>query len=226
MVKSIFGPGFIAVFKKGELQLYGDKVDKFNANVDLKGFYNELHDLAVKEKWGDNLEPGFTTPRPGFADGNIMMQEGEFANIKDDANRHSDMFETHFMLSDKGNGGQEFELKWEIRCKYPLSHFGSNAYAIFKLDLVNRFMTDKEFDVGGKKKKLQTGTWEFRNKVVYYNNIGEKISKLPILGNWNWTRLLYYKKLYVPYVQKDIDFTIEKIIGKIYGVINKHFSAR
>ena len=215
------------IYKEGKVKLYHSKVDKYTSLVDLKAFYNELHDFLVNEDWGDFLTPGFDTQRgKEFGGGNVLVKKGEFTDAGDYRNRTRDMFETHFMFSDKGNGGKEFELKWDAVTNLPLSHF-SSARVIFKLNVVNRFMPDKEVEIDGKKVTMQGGTWEFRNELIYVNTIRQdNIDKLPILGKWNWTKELYYSKFYVKYVENDINYILGTVRAKIYAIINKHFSLR
>ncbi len=196
--------------KKQGVTIYGGgKVDKYSATMDVKAFLKELHDVLDVLSFKDILEPK-----------NYALK-GTFVNAGDYKNRTYDMYEKKYVFVDKGTGVCELEVAWE--CQRGTNYAGSTI--IFKLDLSVRNMKDVEIVVGNQKKKMQNGSWEFRNSFIYKNPINDTISKIPIIGKSEKLKAIVFALFYEAEIENDIiGFCLAKIKPKVYSVIEKHCS--
>ena len=205
-------------YDSGEIEelIYGDgKVDKLVSTINFKNFYNELHDTFIDKKFKDILN----NPDGGFLDN--QTKAGEFTDNKGNMNRTGDMFEKHFVWIKKTGNALEMEMKWKAKKKSEITEHG---WFEIEIDLVCRYVAEVEKLVGNKKMKLQSGAWEFRNKVIYKNNMIKKyLHSIPIVKNHKFLQELYFNSIYKKKVEQDLDFGVEKIVPIIYSVINKHF---
>ncbi len=191
----------------------GGKVEKLVTPINLRAFYNELHDTLVKNKFKDMLND----PDGDFL--NNQAKAGEFVDNKANLNRTGDMFEIKFFLMKK-EGVSEIEIQWKARKNSIITDYG---WYEFKFDLVCRNMKDIDILEGNKKITLQSGGWEFRNEIVYKNNMIKKyLHKIPIVKNSPYLQKVYFEHIYMDKIEHDIIFG-EKILKIIYKVIDKHF---
>lgn len=222
-----FKPKSMTEFKqKGDILEYGvipgGKLNKYNRPVNLKAFYMELYDLLQNNKKvrfydmvgdPDKVKVGEFFGRE--------VKHGEQVDNAGNLNRKEGIYETKFVWS-KMQNAVEFELEFKAYCKTPHSGYG---WAELKIDLVNRFMQDKEFLVGNDKVVLQTGTWEFRNTLIYKNSvIKDFLNKVPIVKNNDHFKHLYLDHYYEKFLEEDVyKFVDAKIKPLINGLITKHF---
>lgn len=201
------------------------KLEKFSISTNLRAFYNELHDTLVHNLYGrftDMLGDPEGQKVGDFFDGQAKLGEHVDNGLPSEGgflNRTGDMFETHFMWAKKMNS-IEMEVKWKAKMDTPYSAYG---WVEFELDLVNRFLTDKEVLVGNEKKVLQSGSWEFRNKIKYKNKVLKKLKKVPFIKDYPSIQGLYIDYVYYEKILKDIEFCETKIKPLIYKVIYKYF---
>ena len=205
--------------ENGEITLpfmHGGKF-AFKADVDLKEFLKELHKTLYDLDFKDYV-PGENVNTKHFKPKGEEPQAG-------DLKRTADMYETKFIWLDKGKGEFEIEVHWSARKNS--EHFGDEAHVTFKLNMVNRFMTNKEITQGNTKKVLQSGTWEHRNKLIYENEVVKnkmkKFEKIPFLST-HFLMKTYAKIFYKSLIERDIELMERKVANKLWSVINKHFS--
>lgn len=202
------------------------KVENLKANINFRAFYNELHDKLVHNQYGrfvdmlgekDDQKIGdFFNEQAKLGEhvDNGFEEEGGFLN------RTGDMFEWHFQWQ-KEDRAVNFEMKWSAMMKTPYSAYG---WVEVHIDLVNRFLSDKEVLVGNQKVTLQSGAWEFRNKIVYKNNIILKnLKKIPIVKDSPMLQALYLDYVYAEKIKKDIHLCEHKVKDFLYAIIDKHF---
>ena len=189
----------------------------YNAQVDIKAFLQELHDLLQDRGYKDYI-PGENVGVKNF----VTKGEAVDPNL---LKRTSDMYEVKFVWLDKGSNSFEVEFHWKARRKSEM--FDDNAHLTFTLNLVNRHMTNNEIVEGNSKKVLQTGTWEHRNKLVYTNNAVKnmvpKFEKIPFIS----TKFLIKVHAYM-FVKKNVEHDLhlleKKAIFPIKELIEKHFA--
>ena len=92
------------ILDKKKIELWDSSLKKYNANVNLKAFYNELHDLLD----GKDFQDKFAVFE--------KHKKGEFPN-NDNLTRINDYYETKFVVIDKGDGAKELEIVWEAVAK-------------------------------------------------------------------------------------------------------------
>lgn len=191
----------------------------FSADVDLKAFLQELHDALFKMGFKDHI-PGKNVEVPYFKPEGEEPQAG-------DLKRTSDMYETKYVWLDKGKGAFEVEFHWVARKNTEM--FGADAHLTFQLNLVNRFMTNKEVEINGQKKTFQSGTWEHRNKLDYENNAivkkVPKFDKIPFLSN-HFLIKTYGHIFMKQNIEHDIALMNRKVNQKLWDIIKKHFSTQ
>lgn len=190
--------------------------------VNLRGFYNELHDKLIDNEIGVKFVDVMGTKKEK-EEGNFFDKQRP-NSVKEDPKRWQtrtgDMFEKHFVWA-KHDGYNEVEIKWHFKAPAKFSQFG---WIEIQIDLVNRFVADKEVLIGNTKKVLQDGTWEFRNKMYYRNSVILKnVKNIPIVKNSPNLIQLYVDHLYYKTLLNDIDYCKYKIKPFIYSIINKHF---
>lgn len=199
------------------------KVENLKANINFRAFYNELHDKLIHNEYVrfyDMLGEPEDQKVGDFFDEQVKL--GEHVDNKSNMNRAGDMFEWHFQWQKEDNR-VNFEMKWKAKAKTPYSAYG---WVEIYIDLVNRFLTDKEVLVGNQKVTLQNGTWEFRNKVVYKNNIIPKyLNEIPIVKNSPMLQALYLDHVAHEKIAKDIHLCEHKIVPFLYKIIDKHFKS-
>ncbi len=197
---------------------YPTRVENFKCEVNFKAFYNELRDAFVNNKTAKFVDV-LNDPDTGeFLD--FQVKAGEHVENEVNQNRSGDMFEKHFQW-EKMAHAVNFEMKWKAKVTTPHSPYG---WCEIEIDLVNRFLADKEILVGNTKKTVQGGSWEFRNKIKYYNNIIPKyLQKIPIVKNSASLQQLYIDHIHYNLLVEDIEWSIIKLNDIIYSVINKHF---
>ena len=205
-----------AIFKPNndgnhEIELYGQD-DMLSATADPKQFLKDmsatLQALKFKDKLGQQSRIG---------------KRGEMveSSMKKNYNRRGFMYETKYHWLNLPNGNHEFEVEWNAVGKVP--HSKKDISVIFKMDLQVRNMVEVEKLVDGKKKRMYKCEWEFRNKIIYRNNVvREFINKLPFIGDT--VKYMIFKEMYKSEVEENIQFVMTAMKGAIYGVINKHFT--
>ena len=205
-------------FKKGliEYELRDGTVETLVGTINLKAFYRDMHDMFIAEKFHDLIKD---------PDGGFLMnqnQQGEAIDNKKMLNRTGDIFEKKYTIINLGNNSFEFECNWGL---YHSSGFTEHGWFEITLDFECRTMSEVETLVGNKKKKLQKGDWEFRNKIVYKNNIIEKYLKtIPFVKNSQKLQELYIENFYKNKILHDIEYGDQNIVNVIYNVMNKHFN--
>lgn len=206
---------FDDVMKGEKIALMDGALKKYNADVNLKAFYKELHDWLVEHDFVDSSFDFYK---------DIKKKKGEFEN-NDNLTRNEDYFEKKFVIIKKPDGGAELEIVWEAKTKaLPITNYGK---VFFKLDLSVRNWNKKEFlDENNQKKVLDSGGWEFRNKLEYQNTVVEDfLSTVPIVKNSDRLKELYLKSLYMNKVEEEVEqHVIPKILETIQGIIEKHFT--
>lgn len=213
-----------------EEKFHDGKLEKMTALIDFKAFYNELHDALVSNhvvKFHDMM--GTKTDKDNGEFFNHQVNDGE--HIDNDnpdmpyMNRTGDMFETKFYWVKKDETSTELEVTWEAKAMTLYAQ--GNGWMEFKLDLVCRHIVDKEVLIGNNKKVMQEGAWEFRNKLVYKNNVvRDFLWKVPVVKNSHMLQGLYLNHMYKKLFEKDVDFCKHKLKPIIYNVIEKHFGIK
>jgi len=204
----------------------GGKVDKFGAVINLKAFLMELYNWFEKENFKDILGEN-TSKKKLFLDG--WAKKGEFIDNKakdisgNDIpnNRTGEMYETKYVLIKK-DFANEFEIAW--KCFKSSAHSSYGWYEV-KIDLVVRDMKDIEIMENGTKKIMQSGTWEFRNQIIYKNSYYEDyLQELPFIKDRPYLQDLIFNRFHKKLVHEDF-YTkgLLKLKPTIYGIINKHF---
>ncbi|MDA3856080.1 MAG: hypothetical protein PF569_07515 [Candidatus Woesearchaeota archaeon] len=190
--------------------LFKPATEVFSKKVDIKKFYNDLHDLLVNLKFTDVWSP----------DGDYLVKAGEWVDNKERINRNSDMFEVEHVVVERG-WAKEFEFKWKFKKNLPESDYGSME---FELYLVVRDMKDVEFlDKNNNKIKTQIGKWEFRNKMEYKNTVNKNyLDKIPFVKGSPFLKKVYLDRFYQKNLENDIN-TCFKLKGKIYELIHSYF---
>ncbi len=205
-------------------KIMGMRVVKFTKNVDLKAFYNDLYLTLAFNKKKPFYDMIGDKSKYKFGDFfGYQVKEGEQVdNGGDPPNRQGPIYERKFTWS-KMQDAVEFEMLWEARCATEYSPYG---WITLKIDLVNRLMKDVELLQGNDKVILQSGTWEFRNEIVYHNAVVYKfLNNVPIVKNNKILKQLYVDHIYDKILMNDINiFGEEKIKPLVLDVINKHFS--
>lgn len=193
----------------------GGTMEKLVKSVDIRAFYNELHDVLVAK----NFKDIFFDPDSGDFF-NHQTKAGEFTNNKENLNRKGDMYEIKFT---KVINSDVTELEFVWKCKKK-AEFSNTGWFEVKIDLTSRNIKDIEIVNGSSKKVLQFAGWEFRNEILYKNNvIKKKLNKIPFVKNSEIIKDLYINHMYAKTLESDIHFGEHKIYGLIYGVINKYF---
>ncbi|MFW6009508.1 MAG: hypothetical protein ACOC16_03935 [Nanoarchaeota archaeon] len=204
-----------AVLKGSKIPLLGGDLKKYNADVNLKAFYNELHDWL--------LDREFVDMSFDFKD-DVRLKRGEFPDSSN-LTRDSDYYENQFTIIKKPGGVSELELKWEAKNNHvPFSGYG---VVFFKLDLSVRNWKKKEFiDANNKKHVLDSGAWEFRNKLEYQNTVvKDYLDTIYFVKDSMWLKELYLKNVYMKKVKDDIElFVVPKFLAGIMRIIEKHFT--
>lgn len=211
------------VFEKGQTVIAKNKV-KINGYGNLRAYLQELHDFLFENDFVDTLEPGIDTARPkSKGGGNVMLKPGEFADTGEYCNRNADMYEWEFRDVDLGGGAKEYEVQWKAIGPLKLSFFGKSRFHLTFKVVIRRCLT-KEFEENGKTVEKQGGMWEFECKYTHINkDLDKRLKNIPVIGKWNWTKELLFKKIYKKYVMKDVIDSIT-MTGKIRGIAVKYFS--
>ncbi len=206
----------------------GGRVDKLVAPIIFKKFYNEMHDQLVEKKFIDMLyDPDMTdykyngSKQKKFFD--YQAKFGEFVEPKSNKNRNGDLFEQKFFWITHGDGTTETEIVWKARKKS--IHDPKHGWYEVKIDITCRRMVNQEIlDSNNNKVIFQNGAYEFRNEIIYKNDIiAKKLQNMFLIGKSQKLIELYLERVYGKILQADFDFGIEKIYPMIYGVIDKHF---
>lgn len=201
------------VLEGKEIALWNGDLRKYNASVNLKAFYMELHDVLDGKNFQDIW----------YVESKI--NKGEFANNDGPGfTRNNDYYETKFAVIDKGDGTKELELVWEA-VVIGTPHSSKMGRISFKLDLSVRNWKKQEILDGNNKIILDSGAWEFRNRLGYKNTIvADHLDKIPFVKSRPWLKKLYIENLYMPKVKHDIEKHIfVRIAPAIQNVINKYF---
>lgn len=209
-----------ANFKTGIMSevLKDNILEKITVPINLKDFYNELHDALVKQGFKDMLGEKENKDIGKFFD--YQAKKGEFVDNKNNLNRTGDMYETMFFQMKKSHA-TELEIKWFARLSSPHSPYGWYEYEFY---LVVRNMKDVEIMENGNKKTLQNGSWEIKNKITYKNSIiKDYLLTIPFVKNYHSIMELYLDKIYHHHLEEDINFGIHKVKPYIYNIFNKHF---
>lgn len=200
------------IYKGDPIKLWDGQCKKYTANLNLKAFYNELHDLLVDKSFTDRNFIG------------IPLKKGEFLN-NDDLTRNQDYFEKKFVVINKGDS-KEIEITWEAHTnKVP---FTSHTVIEFTFAIECRNWQVKEVLDGNQKKTFDTGTWELRNK-LYYNNFIVKnyLKTIPFVKNSENLQKLYLKYIHMPKVKAELEKHVKpKVIKPIADLIEKYFVAK
>lgn len=198
------------VLKGKEITLFKPATEVFSKKVDIKKFYNDLHDLLVAMKFTDTWKPN----------GIYLANAGEWVDNKIQLNRNSDMFEVEHVVIERG-WAKEFEFKWQFKRGLPESDYGEVA---FEIGLVVRDMKDVEFlDTNNNKIKTQIGKWEFRNSMEYKNTINKDyLDKIIFVKGSPFLKKVYMDRFYQKNLENDIN-TCFKFKGKIYELIHSYF---
>lgn len=209
-----------ADFKTGIIsQIVKDGIlEKITIPINLKEFYNELHDALLKQGFKDMLGEKKDKDVGKFFD--YQAKKGEFIDNKSNLNRTGDMYETMFYQMKKAHA-TELEIKWYAKLSSPYSPYGWYEYEFY---LVVRNMKDIEIIKNGNKKTLQNGSWEIKNKIIYKNSIiRDYLLTIPFVKNHPKLMELYLNKIYGHHLEEDINFGILKVKPYIYSVFNKYF---
>jgi hypothetical protein len=197
---------------------YPTTVENMKCEVNFNAFYNELRDVLVNNSSKAFVDILNDPDTDGYLEGHVKA--GEHVDNEHHLNRTADMFEKHFQW-EKTKDAVNFEMKWKARVKTPHSKYG---WCEVEIDLVNRFLNDKEILVGNTKQTVQGGSWEFRNKIKYFNNIIPKyLQTLPIVKNSASLQQLYIDHVHYNLLVSDIEACVLEVEPLIYSVINKHF---
>lgn len=213
MIKPNFETGIMSMVLKDNI------LEKVTVSINLKAFYNELHDALVNIGFKDMLGEKKNKDIGKFF--GYQAKKGEFVDNKTNKNRTGDMFETQFYMMKK-SFATELEIKWFAMYKSPFSKFGWYEYEFY---LVVRNMKDIEIMENGKKNTLQNGSWEIKNKITYKNSIiNDYLSTVPFIKNHHNLQHLYIDKIHGTILEKDILFGLQKIKPYIYKIFDKHFT--
>lgn len=207
-------------FKTGVMSmvLKDSILEKVTVSINLKGFYNDLHDALVKQGFKDMLGEKKNKDVGDFFD--EQAKKGEFVDNKVNLNRTGDMYETMFYTMRKSHA-TELEIKWFARLAAPYSKYGWYEYEFY---LVVRNMKDVEIMEGGNKIILQSGTWELKNKITYKNKvIKDYLWKIPFVKDSHTIMDLYVEKIHHKVLEKDIVFGVSKVKPYIYKIFENHF---
>lgn len=191
-----------------KITLFKPSTEVFSKKVNIKNFYNDLHDLLVSMSFRDIWTPG------------NHAKAGELVDQGSNFNRTGDMFETEHVAIDRG-WAKELEFTWEFQKKLPESDYGSVA---LKINLVVRDMKDVEYlDEKNNKVKTQIGKWEFRNAMTYKNTITEDyLKKIPFVKSSPFLQKVYLDRFYQKNIENDL-MACFKAKGKIYGLLHSYF---
>lgn len=194
---------------------------EYRTAVNLRQFYGDLYDYFMKNAEVQIYDSMGTKGEKAMGDFfDFQNKEGEFVDDKGNHNRHGDFYEKEFIWA-KNDGSVEFELKWEGKAKTPNSPYG---WFEISIDLVNRAIVDIEVEKNGQKQKLQNGTWEFRNKIVYKNNIIPKYLKtVPFVKNSDMLQNLYMQNIHLKEIERDFEWCLTKIKAPFIAFIESYF---
>lgn len=209
----------LSVNKNKIVAKYWDgRTETYSKAINFKSFYGELHDV-----FATHPEVKFLDDIGGDSPLDNQVKSGEHIDNKLYKNRTSDMYERKFIWNKNiSTGTIELEMEWKIKAKLAYSGYG---IAKIKIDLVNRFIDDKEILEGNKKTILQGGSWEFRNEIEYENTIiTDVINKFPIIKYHNWIKKLLLDYFYKKDIENDLIEIEQKVIPAINGTIKKYFN--
>lgn len=198
--------------------LWDSWTEQYKKRIVLKDFISELAKTLATNKafpFKDDLKDN-GKPFEHFKRGSEFPKPGEHWN------RLDNIYETGYTIA-KYDGYKEFELFWTAKGagKTKYSQFGR---VLFKLDLVCRYMVDVEVVEDGKKKIMQEGTWEFRNKFFYYNSVvRDYFWKIPFVKDSVDMQRMLFDHFYKPKIDADTAWVEEKVMPIIWNVIYKHF---
>lgn len=204
------------------------KLEKYTSAVDLKGWYNDLHDTLVYNKvvrFVDMQGTEKDMKKGDFIE--YIHKFGEHIDADSYQNRTGDMFEVRFHWNKPMPDLIELELEWKARAPMnDITKIGNTSYGWFefKLDLVNRMMKEKEYVVNGETKKFLVGSWEFRNRYAYKNKIiPELLNKIPLVKNNGRLKAMIINYFYLRLLEKDVDIVERELHPLINNQIKKFF---
>jgi hypothetical protein len=198
---------------KQEVIKEGGVVEKLVAMIDLRKFYNDMHDNLASLGFTDIIND----PEGGFL--NNQANAGEMVDNKGNLNRTGDMYEKKFFYV-KGDGVDDLEIVWKLRRPAPHSSYG---YFEFEFNLVCRNIKQVEEINGSSKKVFQKGGWEFRNGLKYFNSYEDDyLNKIPIVKDSEIFKNWFFGYLHSNYYDDDVEFG-HMLLKKIYAPIYKHF---
>lgn len=201
-----------------EVPFVKGKLEKYTKNVNLKAFYKEMHAFLLNNDFKDIMGEKKDKDVGDFIEG--WVKAGEFTENNNNENRSGDMYETHFSWSNNGPT-VDFELIWECILKSKITEHG---WYYFKLDVVNRNMKDVEILNGNTKEVLQSGSWEFRNNIIYRNSIKRNyLNKIPFVKNSPGLQNMYLHYIYEKTLDDDFHYGIHVVHAGIYNLLKKHF---
>jgi len=203
-------------YNKGiiKYKLRDGTVENMSGKINLKSFYRDMHDMFVDEGFYDLIND---------PDGGILMNQNKKGEAIDnkELNRTGDIFEKKYTIINKGNNSFEFECVWEL---FHGANVTEHGWFEITLNFENRVMSEVEELDGNKKKKFKKGDWEFRNEIVYKNNVIKKYLKtIPFVKNSETIQKIYIENFYKNKILKDIEYGERNIVNVIYDVMNKHF---
>lgn len=196
--------------------------------LDFKAFYIELGNLLTDKGWDDitwDKDPKFFSN----VDATSKMKKGELADTGE-LKRNKNMYEQNFVWSDKGDGSFDVELLWMARKSSDIFGGDNSSCVMFKLNMANRRMMNKEILDGNNKTTLQEGTWEFRNEMKYKNvYFREKFKKLKYITKWtpfseSYLQEVMVKMWYEKEVDQDIALFRRKAFEPVSDLIRKYFT--
>lgn len=172
---------YTADLNKGTItaDVWGTEKNQFSGAINLKDMYKGLYTVLYKNGFFDTSNAG------------RLMKKGMLPDPKR-FGRSKDMYEEFFLWSEKADGSIEFEFTWSAQKKSSVNPFGKFKLTI---NMASRRIVQKEvLTPDNKKVTLQSGTWEFRNKLIYNNSIiNDKINNIPIVKNSDMLKTYYIK---------------------------------
>jgi len=212
------------------IQVAENNTEKIDAIVDLRKFYKDLFTALMENGFQDGSEINNHLLNENIEQHGILVNAGNDDLIDGfKGTRHNGMFEKKYRLIQHSNGKTfDYETTWYARVNSPVMGW----WYEFEMDIACRNYENVEVDVGGQKKVMQKGKWEFRNKSFLrpsndqLKGLKNKMSIFEPFVSSKRMENIFLNHIQFKKITYDVNWAQTRANSVPYGVIDKHFKGK